>query len=515
MSPRDQPDGVEVLVIGAGPTGLFLALVLAKLGARVRIVDETPGPGTTSRALAVQARTLELYRQVDLAQDVLERGLRLAAVNLWRRGEHAARIELGRIGEGLSPFPFGMIFPQDEHERLLLEKLALLGVTVERRTTLTALEERADSVVATLRGADGASSSCEARYVAGCDGARSTVRATLGAGFPGGTYQHLFYVADVTARGAQMNRELHVMLDEAGFLGLFPLAGEGRARLVGTISDAAGREVTWQDVDRRPIDRIGLQIDRVNWFSTYRVHHRVAERFPRGRLFILGDAAHNHSPVGGQGMNTGLGDAMNLAWKLAAVVGGRAREDLLGTYEPERIAFARRLVSTTDRAFQAASSPGRVAEIVRTQVVPGIVSRVVHTKVGRRLFFRALSQTGIEYRASPWSGESIGAVHAGDRLPWVAPATSGDDNFTPLRSLDWQVHVYGTPAPELRAGCDERHLALHVFPFDDRTQAVDLQKDVVYLIRPDGHVAAAFTASRGIAGVGSYLELHGVRARRS
>jgi len=509
----------DVLIIGAGPTGLFLALLLTKLGTRVRILDETAAPGTTSRALAVQARTLEFYRQIDLADDVVHRGLRLEAVNLWRRGEHAARVELGPIGQGLSPFPFGMIFPQDEHERLLVEKLAALGVAVERRTALTSLEETGDGVVARLRTADGATSACEARYAAGCDGARSRVRAAIGAGFPGGTYEHLFYVADVEARGAQMNRELHVMLDDAGFLGLFPLAGEGRARLVGTVrDDVAGDDhaIAWENVDRRPIDRIGLQVTRVNWFSTYRVHHRVADRFRRGRLFILGDAAHIHSPVGGQGMNTGLGDAMNLAWKLSAVVDHRANEDILATYEPERIAFARKLVATTDRAFQAASSPGRLAEVVRTQVVPRIVPGIIHARLARRVFFRALSQTGIEYRASPWSGESVGEVRAGDRLPWVAPAKEGEpDNFTPLRSLDWQVHVYGTPPPALRARCDAGRLPLHAFAFDDRARAAKLYKDGVYLVRPDGYVGTVFAGEAAAAGVASYLELHGVRPRLS
>ncbi len=509
----------DVLIVGAGPTGLLLALLLTKLGVGVRIIDETAEPGTTSRALAVQARTLEFYRQVDLADDVIQRGLRLGAVNLWRRGERAARVELGAIGEGLSPFPFGIIFPQDEHERLLLEKLAALGVAVERRTTLDSVEEGSNRVVAHTRNAAGAFTSYEATYVAGCDGARSTIRAAIGAGFPGGTYEHLFYVADVRARGAQMNQELHVMLDDAGFLGLFPLAGDGRARLIGTVrAEAAGNgeALRWEHVDRRPIDRIGLQVDHVNWFSTYHVHHRVAASFRRGRLFLLGDAAHIHSPVGGQGMNTGLGDAMNLAWKLAAVIGGRAKGDLLDTYEPERIAFARKLVATTDRAFQAASSEGRIAEVVRTNIVPRILPRVLQTKLGRRVFFRALSQTGIEYRTSPWSGKSVGTVRAGDRLPWVAPAQPGEpDNFTPLRSLDWQAHVYGAVSSDLRSQCDERRVPLHVFPFDMSAKAADLGADAVYLVRPDGYLGGVFGADGAIADLTEYLDLHGIRTRSS
>jgi 2-polyprenyl-6-methoxyphenol hydroxylase-like FAD-dependent oxidoreductase len=508
---------VDVIVAGAGPTGLFLALLLVRLGLRVRIFDEAAAPGTTSRALAVQARTLEFYRQVDLAEEVVRRGLVLGAVNFWRRGERAARIDIAAIGRGRSPFPFGIIFPQDEHERLLIERLEALGVHVERRTKLTAFDARADGVVAELRMPDGSTATCEAAFLAGCDGARSAIREGTGARFPGGTYEHLFYVADVEARGAPMNRELHVLLDDAGFLGLFPLAGEGRARLVGTIREDAigsGKAIEWSDIDRGPIRHIGLEIDRVRWFSTYRVHHRVADRFRKGRVFLLGDAAHIHSPVGGQGMNTGLGDAMNLAWKLAAIVGGRANEDVLDTYEPERIAFARRLVATTDRVFKAASSGGRIAEIVRTQVAPRIVPRFARTSFGQRFFFRAVSQTGIEYRASAWSTGRAGALHGGDRLPWVEPAApAAEDNFTPLRSLDWQVHVYGAPVAEVRKLCEERRLPLHVFPSDAATKTAGFRDDAIYLVRPDGYIAAVVDAGGAATRLAGYLDAHGVRCR--
>jgi hypothetical protein len=215
-------------------------------------------------------------------------------------------------------------------------------------------------------------------------------------------------------------------------------------------------------------------------------------------------------------MNTGLGDAMNLAWKLAAVLGGRAKGDLLDTYEPERMAFARKLVATTDRAFQAASSEGRFAEVVRTNIVPRVVPRIMRTKLGRRFFFRVLSQTGIEYRTSPWSGKSVGGVRSGDRLPWVAPAQPGQpDNFTPLRSLDWQGHVYGTATPDLRSRCDERRLSLHVFPFAEGAKAVDLREDALYLVRPDGYLGGVFGAVGAVADLSEYLDLHGIRPRNT
>src|SRR2546421_5352620 len=218
----------DVLVIGAGPTGLVLALWLTRLGVRVRIIDKVAEPGTTSRALAVQTRTLELYQQIGLATAVIDRGVRLVAANFWVRGTRVARARFGDGGVGLSPFPYAVIFPQDEHERVLIERLREVGVTVERRVELLRVEDRGDCVQAYLRRADGTEETCEATYIAGCDGAHSTVRDGLAIGFPGGTYAHLFYVADVQARGPAMDGQLHGALDEAEFLLVFPLA-KGRS----------------------------------------------------------------------------------------------------------------------------------------------------------------------------------------------------------------------------------------------------------------------------------------------
>src|SRR6267378_2123910 len=372
MNPSSIRD-TEVLMVGAGPTGLVLALWLMRLGVRVRIVDKTAEPGTTSRALAVQARTLELYSQIGLAGEVVARGRKMAAINLWTAGKRVARAVLGEMGAGISPFPYALIFPQDEHERLLIDRLAQAGVEVERETELVAFEEAIGGVLARLKRADGATEACEAAYIAGCDGAHSTVRQALAIGFPGGTYDHLFYVADVEARGVAMNGELHAALDTSDFLAVFPLKDDGRARLIGTVRADAEHQhenLSWNDVSTRVIEWMRIEVERVRWFSTYHVHHRVADHFRKGRAFVLGDAAHIHSPVGGQGMNTGIGDAVNLAWKLAGVVRGRAHEALLDSYESERIAFARRLVATTDQAFKAVTSRGAIARRVRVNLVP-------------------------------------------------------------------------------------------------------------------------------------------------
>ena len=501
-----------VLIVGAGPTGLVLALWLTRLGVGVRIVDKAAEPGTTSRALAVQARTLEFYRQVGLADTLIENGVRLDAVNFWVAGRRVARAVFGAMGAGLSAFPYALIFQQDEHERVLIARLADSGVKVERRVELTGFEDAGSHVVARLRHADGSEERCATPYLAGCDGAHSTVRDGLGIGFPGGTYEHLFYVADVDARGPAVDGQLHASLDAAEFVVIFPLKGQGRARFVGVVRDEAAntREVlAWDDVRTDLLDRMEVDVDRVNWFSAYRVHHRVADRFRTKRAFLLGDAAHIHSPVGGQGMNTGIGDAVNLAWKLAAVLRGRADASLLDTYEPERIAFARRLVATTDRAFILITSRGRLARWVRVRVIPRVLPILFPLKAVRRLMFRTISQTTISYRESRLSAGTAGRVRGGDRLPWVR-LDGADDNFAPLASLDWQVHVYGESTPPLAAACRERGLALQVFPWRASMRKVGLARNAAYLVRPDGHVALADPKASAIT-LQSYLHARGLR----
>jgi 2-polyprenyl-6-methoxyphenol hydroxylase-like FAD-dependent oxidoreductase len=498
----------DILIVGAGPTGLVLALWLRLLGVRVRIVDKTAEPGTTSRALAVQARTLELYRQVGLAEPVVARGRAMAAINLWTAGTKVAHAVLGDMGAGISPFPYVLIFSQDEHERLLIDRLAKVGVEVERLTELVAFEDATDRVLARLKRTDGTVESCEAAYIAGCDGAHSTVREALAIGFPGGTYEHVFYVADVEARGPAMNGELHAALDSTDFLAVFPLKDEGRARLIGTVRadvEPQHENLLWTDVSTRVIEWMHIDVERVHWFSTYHVHHRVADRLRKGRAFLLGDAAHIHSPVGGQGMNTGIGDAVNLAWKFAAVLNGRADPSLLDSYEPERIAFARRLVATTDRAFTAVTSNGSVARHLRLTVVPIVIPMIFAFAAARRFMFRTVSQTAVNYRGSSLSEGHAGIVHGGDRLPWVTGESNAVDNFTPLTSLDWQVHVYGAAAPEIAALCNERSLPLHIFPWRTEMGQAGLQRDAVYLVRPDGYVALA-DPKGSAAAIRSYLD---------
>jgi len=481
-----------VLIVGAGPTGLALALWLTRLGIRVRIIDRTAEPGTTSRALAVQARTLEFYAQLGIADTIVAAGVVVDNVNLWTNGVRRARVPIRRIGEGMTPYPFPLVLPQDVHERILIDELRKLRVQVERRTSLVRFEQDDRGVRATIAGPDGSTTQLSVPYLAGCDGASSTVREQLKIGFPGGTYSGVFYVADVQASGPAIDRGLHLDIEDADFAIVFPLKPDGHVRLVGTVRElpAGQRDLTFEDVKGTAIEHLQLRVESVQWFSTYHVHHRVADRFRGERAFLLGDAAHIHSPVGGQGMNTGIGDAVNLAWKLAAVLNGDAKETLLDTYEPERIAFARRLVATTDRAFTVVTRSGQLARLVRTTVVPRVAPALVGWRAVRRLLFRTVSQTEIEYHDSPLSEGTAGRVRGGDRLPWVA-LTANDDNFKPLASIAWQAHVYGDSPDDLGDNCGDLKIPVHRFSWQPAMGSAGLQQGALYLIRPDGYVGLA------------------------
>jgi hypothetical protein len=249
-------------------------------------------------------------------------------------------------------------------------------------------------------------------------------------------------------------------------------------------------------------------VKQVHWFSTYRVHHRVTEHFRQGRAFLLGDAAHIHSPAGGQGMNTGIGDAINLAWKLAAAIAGRAPDAVLDSYEAERIGFARRLVATTDRVFTFATAEGRLADIVRTRLAPAVIPAALHVDAIREFMFRTVSQITLNYRGCPLSEGAAGDVHGGDRLPWVTLGSG--DNFSSLTAMTWQVHVYGSANARLREYCDRHALPLHVFDWQPACQTAGLARDALYLIRPDTYVALANTQGDPQA-VDNYFTSRGIK----
>jgi 2-polyprenyl-6-methoxyphenol hydroxylase-like FAD-dependent oxidoreductase len=492
-----------ILIIGAGPTGLNLALRLARSGTAFCIIDEHDGPAQESRALAVHARTLEFYHQLGLADAIVDAGTRIGGIRMYRDGRARGHIKLGDISAGLSPYPFILDFPQDEHERLLVDRLRDMGIEVERRTALASFTQDPDGADAVLI-KDGQRSHVRASYICGCDGARSKVREGIGASFSGGTYQHLYYVADVRLETPDTGNDFHIATGTDTFALRLPARKGQNERLIGFAPDGIEHPV-FEDVRADAEHLLDIRVAEVNWFSTYRVHHRVAGRFRKGRAFLLGDAGHLHSPVGGQGMNTGIGDAVNLAWKLAAVVGGRAAEALLDTYEAERIPFARSLVATTDRVFQTVVSDGVDGHVLRSLVLPTLIPAAMHVGAARKAMFRLASQIAIHYPESSLSVGRAGDVAGGDRLPWVGSI----DNHAPLISLDWQLHVYGDVAPAITASAQHLGLALHRFDWSAAVGKAGMERGSGYLVRPDGHIALAMSAPTAAA-LEDYAKMRGL-----
>src|SRR5256884_3652378 len=318
----------DVLVVGAGPPGLMLANQLGRRGVRARIIDRHTGPSLQTRALGVQARTLEIYTHLGIVERALELGKRATGANIWVQGRRAARLPLGNIGRDLSPYPFLLILGQDDNERLLGDVLCKQGMAVDWSTELVGLAQDTSHVKATLQQPDGTIEEMTVAWVAGCDGARSAVRELSGIAFEGPAYEHVFFVADTRVTGPVVPDKLNVYLWPEGFHLFFPMRGADHWRLVGILPPTLrGRDdLTFDEV----IPSVRQQAGTAPAFATrslvspHRLHQRPAARLPDPSSLLLGDAAHIHSPAGAQGMNTGLQDAYNLAWKPALVASGRA-----------------------------------------------------------------------------------------------------------------------------------------------------------------------------------------------
>ena len=411
-----------------------------------------------------------------------------------------ARLPLNDVGRSLTPFPYLFILGQDDNELILGERLRELGLHVQWSTELTALAQHADHVIATLKQPDGSSRELKCEWVAGCDGAHSAVRELCGIGFPGAPYEHVFYVADTVATGGMKPNEVNAYLWKDGFHLLFPMRGENHWRVVGILPDAlkGRKDIDFKDVEPSVRGESGpnLEFQSCSWFSTYRIHHRAATRFRDRRCFLLGDAAHIHSPVGAQGMNTGLQDAYNLAWKLAMVLHGRADARLLDTYGAERVPVAQRLLNTTDRAFRIVVSDSEGARLLRTQVLARIAAFAFGLGPIRRFAFGVISQTGINYREGPLAQVAGSwpsyAPQAGDRFPWMQlkfeASGAVEDSFKKLDDLHFHLLVFGQHA----AGKHDL-FQLHTIP-DDPHNAEELDRAEIpatsyFLLRPDGHIA--------------------------
>ncbi|TMR92757.1 FAD-dependent monooxygenase [Nonomuraea basaltis] len=443
---------MDILIVGAGPSGLTLANVLAAYGVPFRIVDAKPGPVGQSRAAIVHVRTLELLDRLGLGDRARRRGLPITHAELYENGRRAAEVPLaGRDG---GPVALG----QDDTERLLVEGLEERGHAVEWNTTLT-----------TFGGA---------RWVVGADGASSRVRRALGIGFAGRTYEQTGLLADVHVDAGLPPGRLRLNLTRGGFVGMLPL-GQDRYRLFGALPPDMAEPSPDGAVSHDPYAAVSLErlqrwfetffavrtrLNSADWTALFRVHSRMAEQFRAGDTFLVGDAAHIHSPAGGQGMNLGIGDAFNLGWKLAMVARGEAGERLLDSYEAERMPVARKVLNGADRGFALEATGHPVAAWLRAHVASRLIGPLSHLPPVREAVARMFSQTWISYRGSPAVGGSAhGALRPGDRAPaGMAPA-------------DLHYHLVVSPGTHVDA------------PFE--THAHPAAGRLAYLVRPDGHLA--------------------------
>jgi 2-polyprenyl-6-methoxyphenol hydroxylase-like FAD-dependent oxidoreductase len=410
------PDSSVPLVVGAGPVGLTMANELARHGVRCRIIDRAAERSQTSRALAIFPRTLEAFETMGLADRFLAEGLRLYGLSLHHRQEEIAQIDLTSVA---SPFPFALSLPQSETERLLGENLSSLGTEVERGVELTGLAQTGDGVRAVVRHGDGREEIVETPWLIGCDGAHSATRHILGMDFEGAQYDESFILADVQLESTLARDRVHLFLGDDGVLGVIPFS-ENRWRIVANIPpesrDQSLPDLTLPDVqallDRRTVP--GLQASDPIWLARFHISHRKVRQFRLLRVFLAGDAAHIHSPAGGQGMNTGIQDAFNLAWKLALVVRGRAPTQLLASYHVERDPVASDVLNLTDRITRMATMRSSVAQSVRDFLLPRLSGiDFVGDKIADRL-----AELNVGYRGSPIvENHGGGRLKAGDRAP--------------------------------------------------------------------------------------------------
>lgn len=498
----------DVLIVGAGPSGLMLAVCLTRLGVDAVIVDGKSGPTRESRALAVQARSMELYDQLGLVDRVLAESHPARKAVPGFRDRPFGIIALRGLGAGVTPYPEITVLEQSRNEAILVGALEELGRAVRWEHRLAALDEapgRADAagrrhpMTATLDSPDGPIT-VRARYCVGADGAHSIVRGLRGIPFEGITNEHTFYVIDAHGATGLVDGAINIRFNADDFLLAFPMGPGGHTRLLGIVRDgdrAVDGTLPESLVRERAERGFGVRYRDSSWFATYRLHHRLAARFRDGAFFLAGDAAHIHSPVGAQGMNTGLQEAHNLACAFADVLVGGMPDARLDRYEVERRPVAALLVGTTDRAFAMITSDSRFARFARGRIVPllgPIAVRLVPRLIGGERVFGYLSQTRIHYRMTGPGGSGRRGRRdrggrrdpvVGRRLPWTGA------NYDVLRSMTWQVHGYGVLPAEVERIASELGVEAHVFGRDPNGR---LRPDRVYLVRRDGFVAAEASA---------------------
>ena len=425
--PGDDDERCDVLIVGAGPTGLTLAAQLQRFGVSMRLVDAAGDRVHESRALGIQPRTLEVLRPLGVEQKLVTRGnptirLRITA------GGRVAHAPLFDIGAEDTAFPFLLFLSQAETEDVLSEHLAVRGVAIERDVTFESYGQEGDVIRCVLRSRGGTEATVLTRFLVGCDGAHSTVREQAGIPFLGARYPQTFLLADLAADGLEPGT-VNTYLGADGPLFFFPLERPAPWRLIAMRSGSdAAEPVTLPEIQQITdrATRGAIQVHEPMWTSVFRIHSRAADRYRKSAVLVAGDAAHVHSPAGAQGMNTGIQDAVNLGWKLALVC-RRGPDALLDTYDAERRPVGEFVLRFTDRAFTAATSTHPLVRAVRSRLVPRVLPLALRFRTGRRVAFRTVSQLGITYRRSPLTGpggHGGRGPRPGDRLP-DAPVQKG------------------------------------------------------------------------------------------
>jgi 2-polyprenyl-6-methoxyphenol hydroxylase-like FAD-dependent oxidoreductase len=544
----------DVLVVGAGPTGLTLAAQLLQWGVSVRLIDRATDRVQQSRALAVQPRTLEVLRGLGLADELVRRGNPAVRLTL-HTGGRTVRTKLFDMGLADTAYPFLLFVSQAETEAVLAAHLASRGLEPERGVELVGFEQSAEAVTCTLRHGEGDLEHLQARYVVGCDGAYSSVRTLADIPFVGARYPQTFLLADLEADGLETG-SVNAFLTERGPVLFFPLVRPASWRVVAmrpqtpsavvedgetsaTDQTAATDEAVETAATARDIlaelqnltDAASgrrLRLHDPVWATAFRVHHRIARRYVRGRTFLAGDAAHVHSPAGGQGMNTGIQDAWNLGWKLALVARGVAAEPLLDSYDAERRPVGQFVVRFTHRVFAAATSDRLVPRLARTHVAPRLLPLALRFRPGRAAAFRTMSQLGIRYRRSPAvqppGRPTRRRSRPGDRLPDAAVRTEdgqASSLHAELTAPAFHLLLCGPPDgwdPLALSDLTNRLGPLFAVHHVDRQPGAGVLTDrsglafarlgvresAAILVRPDGHVACR-SESPALGEVRQYL----------
>lgn len=414
----------DVLIVGAGPTGLMMANQLLRFGIDCIIIDSKEGPTEQSRAIAVTARSMEIYQQMGLSDTILEEGTPMNSFNLYFFGKKKAEIKISEIGKGLTDFSFLFAFEQSKNEKLLYQNLRKNGKDVLWNTEFSNLTQTKDSVI-TIAFQNEEVKKIKSKYVVACDGAKSPVRHQLNFSFEGGTYENKFFVADTILDWNLEYDKLIIAPTNKNFTAFFPLKGAKWYRVLGTLPKSFQQKdnITFEEIETEIKKTLNLPVtfEKINWFSIYNLHHRRVNDFRNKRVFLAGDSAHIHSPAGGQGMNTGLQDAYNLAWKLAYVLKGFTKEEILETYNEERLPFAKWLMRFTDRAFNIMTSDKWYIALFRRTILIPVIKLALSSELLKPTIFKTVSQIAYSYHGKKLSRNESSQnlfFDAGDRLPY-------------------------------------------------------------------------------------------------